>query len=194
MHIQCKLQGTVRSLHCSQNIHERQESDTREDEGGQHHYHVLHQPYGWDPFTPAIPPRISDVGVESREKHFDFSRTSSREDESKSRFTVPHESRQLTEWKLKKAVFKQVIAQLGHCNVDLFASRLTTQLSKYMSWKPNPGAIATDALSQPWDQMKGYAFPPFSLIGRCLDKVHREKVPEVVMIAPLWATQQSCYQ
>ena len=117
LHIQCKLQGTVGSLHCSQNIHERQESDTREDEGGQHHNRVLHQPYGWDPFTPAIPPRISDVGVESREKHFDFSRTSSREDESTGRFTVPHESRQ------HRVETKKGCIQASHCPIGSLQCR-----------------------------------------------------------------------
>ena len=112
-----KLQGTVGSLHCSQNIHERQESDTREDEGGQYHNHVLHQPYGWDSFSPAIPPRISDVGVESREKHFDFSRTSSRKDESKSRFTVPHESRQL------RVETEKGCIQASHCPIGSLQCR-----------------------------------------------------------------------
>ena len=38
-----------------------------------------------------------------------------------------------------------------------------------MSWKPDPEAVATDALSQPQTNMKGYAFPLFALIDRCLD-------------------------
>ena len=29
-----------------------------------------------------------------------------------------------------------------------------------MSWRPDPGALATDALSQPWTKFRGYAFPP----------------------------------
>ena len=58
-----------------------------------------------------------------------------------------------------------------------------------MRLKPDPGAIATDALSQPWTDLKGYAFPPFSLIGRCLSKIQREKVPELILIAPVWPSQ-----
>lgn len=53
----------------------------------------------------------------------------------------------------------------------------------------DPGAVATDALSQSWNQTRGYAFPPFSLIGRCLNKVRRERVPELVLIAPVRQTQ-----
>ena len=40
--------------------------------------------------------------------------------------------------------FQQV---LGPCQVDLFASRLSAQLPRYMTWKPDPGSIATDAVS-----------------------------------------------
>ena len=94
-----------------------------------------------------------------------------------------------SEWKLDPIIFQQIMRILGPCHVDLFASRLTAQLPAYMSWKPDPGSVATDAMSQDWSQGKCYAFPPFSLIGRCLAKVQREKVPELVLIVPLWPTQ-----
>ena len=58
-----------------------------------------------------------------------------------------------------------------------------------MSWRPDPGSIATDALSQPWMEIRGFAFPPFSLIGRCLSKVKREKMSELILVAPVWPTQ-----
>ena len=60
-----------------------------------------------------------------------------------------------------------------------------------VSWKPDPGAIATDALSQPWTDLKGYEFPPFSLIGRCLSKIQHKKVPELILIAPVWPESNS---
>ena len=94
-----------------------------------------------------------------------------------------------SEWKLDPAIFHRIMRIVGPCQVDLFASRISAQLSKYMSWKPDPGAIATDALSQPWEDIKGYAFPPFALIGRCLSKVQRERVKELILIAPVWPTQ-----
>ena len=94
-----------------------------------------------------------------------------------------------SEWMLDPQVFRRVMKQVGTCQVDLFASRLSKQLDSYMSWKPDPGALAVDALAQSWTQMRGYAFPPFSLIGRCLAKVKRERVEELVLIAPIWPTQ-----
>ena len=37
-----------------------------------------------------------------------------------------------------------------------------------MSWKPDPEAEEEDAFTLNWSQLRGYAFPPFALIGRCL--------------------------
>ena len=90
--------------------------------------------------------------------------------------TADHKSRlkgDSSEWMLDPAVFHQIMEALGPCQIDLFASRLSAQLPRYMSWRPDPGSIATDALSQPWMGIRGFAFPPFSLIGRCLSKVKK---------------------
>ena len=46
-----------------------------------------------------------------------------------------------------------------------------------------------DALTQSWNNIRGYAFPPFCLIGRCLAKIRSEKVPWVLLITPLWKSQ-----
>ena len=43
--------------------------------------------------------------------------------------------------------------------------------------------------SKPWTNLKWYAFPPFSLIGRCLSKIQCKKVLELILIAPVWPTQ-----
>lgn len=57
------------------------------------------------------------------------------------------------------------------------------------SWRSDPGAKAVDALVQSWNNIRGYAFPPFCLIGRCLSKIRSEKVPWVLLITPLWKSQ-----
>ena len=72
--------------------------------------------------------------------------------------------------------------------VDMFASRLTTQCPAYFSWRPDPYAVATDAFLQDWSQIKGYANPPWSLIGRVLSKVQMDKA-HIVLVAPVWKTQ-----
>ena len=94
-----------------------------------------------------------------------------------------------TEWMLDREIFQKLCEFLQfHPEIDLFASRLNTQLTRYMSWKPDPGAEAVDALSCHWNDKKFYAFPPFCLIGKCLQKI-AEDTAEGIMIIPKWPTQ-----
>ena len=44
------------------------------------------------------------------------------------------------------------------------------------------------ALLQDWSQLKGYANPPWSLIGRVLSKVQMDKA-HIVLVTPVWKTQ-----
>ena len=94
-----------------------------------------------------------------------------------------------SEWELNQAVFLKIVEVRGECQVDLFASRLSAKLPTFYGWKPDPGASAVDALAQDWSKTKGYAFPPFCLIGRCLSKKKRERVPQIILITPLWHSQ-----
>ena len=54
-------------------------------------------------------------------------------------------------WKLLSTILVQIERVLGTTDVDLFADRLTTQKSRYISWKPDPGAMAIDAFSVKWN-------------------------------------------
>ena len=73
-------------------------------------------------------------------------------------------------------------------DIDLFASRLNAKLDQFVSWHPEPGALAIDAFSISWSNQKFYAFPPFSLLTRVLAKI-RNDVALVLLIAPTWSTQ-----
>ena len=92
-----------------------------------------------------------------------------------------------TEWMLKPEVFK-ILSKECRPKIDLFASRLNAQLPRYVSWKPDPGAEAVDALSLCWGGTTFYAFPPFCIIGKCLKKVLEDEA-EGMMIVPKWPTQ-----
>lgn len=63
---------------------------------------------------------------------------------------------------------------MGPIKLDLFAERLNAQVCHYVSWKPDPMGVATDALMIKWTDRQAYAFPPFCLIPRSLAKVERE--------------------
>ena len=82
-----------------------------------------------------------------------------------------------SDWKLCPAVFQALQNRWGPLDIDLFASRLTNQLPRFVSWKPDPLSEAVDAFSLQWNKVKGYAFPPFCLLGRCLSQVLRQQVP-----------------
>ena len=88
------------------------------------------------------------------------------------------------EWMLERSICRNVIQTLGPCSVDLFATRLNNQLGRYVSWHPDPFAIATDAFTMSWQEEVGYAFLPFSVIGRCLQKVRQEGCT-VVLVTPV---------
>ena len=94
-----------------------------------------------------------------------------------------------SDWKLCPAVFQALQNRWGPVDIDLFASRLTNQLPRFVSWKPDPLSEAVDAFSLQWSKVKGYAFPPFCLLGRCLGQVLRQQVPQLVLVAPVWKTQ-----
>ena len=73
--------------------------------------------------------------------------------------------------------------------IDLFASRLNKQLDCYVSWKPDPFAWTVDAFTFDWSKFFVYAFPPFTLIGRILQKIELDMVEQAIVIVPFWTTQ-----
>ena len=91
-------------------------------------------------------------------------------------------------WKLCPKVFRALMLIRGPYAKDLFADRLNAQLPQFFSWRPDPAALATDALQQDWSNERNYAFPPFFLIMRSLAKL-RELGGELVLVIPVWPTQ-----
>jgi len=82
----------------------------------------------------------------------------------------------------------EVQERLGPFLIDLFAAETSAQFPLYCIWCPDPAALAVDALSIPWTKCFPYMFPPFTLILRCLNKIHREQVSAVI-VAPAWSNQ-----
>ena len=93
-----------------------------------------------------------------------------------------------TEWQLDPGVFKELVNILGKPQVDMFASRLNAQCERYVTWRPDPAAIAVDAFTVDWSQELIYCFPPFSIIPRVLQKIRMDRAV-ALMIVPLWTTQ-----
>ena len=93
-----------------------------------------------------------------------------------------------SDWMLCPEIFRSIQAQLGSLEIDLFASRLTKQLPTYVSWRPDPEALETDAFSMNWNGLKAYANPPWNMISRVLGQV-RQQEATIVLVAPVWKTQ-----
>ena len=73
-------------------------------------------------------------------------------------------------------------------NIDLFASTLNYQIKPYVAYTPDPEAYATDAFCLSWKTLQFYAFPPFCLIQRVLQKIKEEQATGLIVV-PCWVTQ-----
>ncbi len=93
-----------------------------------------------------------------------------------------------SDWMLDRSAFKQIMQAYGPLDIDLFASRLNTQLPRFFSWRPDPEAEKSDAFLHLWPCTGGYAFPPIVLIPKCLRKAAKE-CDQLVLVTPLWPGQ-----
>ena len=71
----------------------------------------------------------------------------------------------------------------GPHSVDLFATQDNQLLDRYVSWRPNPSAVAVDAFLFPLKGENSYCFPPVSCIPRLLREVLRQPVT-ITLVAP----------
>ena len=89
------------------------------------------------------------------------------------------------DWMLNLIIFNQIQLQMGPCELDLFASCLTRQLTRFYSWRPDPEAEKTDAFNHDWSTTEGFANPPWFLIAKFLSQTKQQQA-RLIMIAPLW--------
>jgi len=87
-----------------------------------------------------------------------------------------------TESSLKGNIFHSIVETYGTPSIDLFASRINRKVSRYVSWRPGPEAQFVDAFSCSWSQEHFDAFPPFSLILRCLKKIEMEERVGIIIV------------
>ena len=92
------------------------------------------------------------------------------------------------EWMLSASTFQKIITVYGQPDIDLFVSRLNAQLEDYISWKPDPRARFIDAFTIDWSCFFFYAFPPFCMVSRCVQKIIQDQATGILVV-PLWTTQ-----
>ena len=93
-----------------------------------------------------------------------------------------------TEWTLVREALTPVWETFGKPLLDLFATNYSTRLPMFVSPVPDPQAWAVDAMAIPWMGLNAYAFPPFALLSRVLQKWEREQ-PRLILVAPDWPAQ-----
>ena len=94
-----------------------------------------------------------------------------------------------SEWGLKPQVFREITKLWGSPDVDCFASWNLHQLEHYYSFHADPLCKAVNGLTQSWQGLFPYLFPPFCLITKVLKKVEVQRVEKAILIAPLWPNQ-----
>ena len=94
-----------------------------------------------------------------------------------------------TEWSLSPRIFDRICQVFGRPQIDLFATSLNAKLPTFFSPLPESRALAADAMSQSWDGMFAYAYPPTGFVTEVLHKIQRSRC-EVLLVAPCWPTQQ----
>ena len=96
--------------------------------------------------------------------------------------------RDRSDWMLNKKLFLRLDQKWGPFTMDMFATRLNTQLPRFCSWLPDPAATAVDAFLQDLRKERAYANPPFNLIAKFLSQLKRQRAM-CVLIVPAWPSQ-----
>lgn len=93
-----------------------------------------------------------------------------------------------TEWELSDHAYRIIKRHFGCPDIDLFASRNNAKCDLFVSWRQEPDAYAVDAFTLNWQPKFFYAFPPFSLILKCLRKVIDDGA-RGILVFPHWPSQ-----
>ena len=90
-----------------------------------------------------------------------------------------------TDIRREPKVFEMIDCRYGPHSVDLFATRDNRLLDRYvyMSWRPNPSAVAVDAFLFPLKGENPYCFPPVSCIPWLLREVLQQR-RTTTLVAP----------
>lgn len=110
---------------------------------------------------------------------------------SKDNKIADEESRILTpetEWSLNIKYFNLIVNTFGKPDIDLFATRINKKCNLFVSWYKDPDAVTFDAFTINWSNTYFYAFPPFIIIPKVLQKICLDEA-EGIMVVPLWESQ-----
>ena len=124
----------------------------------------------------------------SEEQHNAISFSHKWQSERHSRQTQQKGQAMSTEWSIHPSVIEAIKLTWGTPSIDLFATAENFKFPVYVSPCPGSRAWAVDALSLNWDGMFAYAFLPFPLIPKVLQKIQTTQC-RVILVAPLWPSR-----
>ena len=93
------------------------------------------------------------------------------------------------EWTLCQEVVDR-ITRRWPATIDLFATSLNHRFPVYFAPLQDPMSAGTDSLLQNWENLQGYAFPPFPLIRKVLNKMRQTRGCHLTLIAPFWPQKE----
>ena len=94
-----------------------------------------------------------------------------------------------TEWKLRESIFGYIQKYLDfYPSADLFTSRINAQLPRFFAYRSDPKAEVINAFCVSWHNLSFYCFPPFSCIGKVLQKIISDNAAGI-LIVPNWPSQ-----
>lgn len=93
-----------------------------------------------------------------------------------------------TEWELDSKAYQTIISVFGKPDIDLFASYVNTKCKKFISFFPDPCSVGVDSFTFSWSEYFFYAFPPFAVILRVLNKIITDRAIGIVVV-PYWPSQ-----
>ena len=88
------------------------------------------------------------------------------------------------EWSLPSAIIRRSEEWFGRRTIDLFASPESAVCRRYCSIIPHADSLG-DAFAHNWSQERAWLCPPFALLSRVVEQLHRQG-GEAVLIAPHW--------
>ena len=94
-----------------------------------------------------------------------------------------------SEWTLNQDVFNSILKKWP-VNIDLFATTLNYRCQTYFAPLRDSMSAGTDAFLQNWENLQAYAFPPFSMVRKVLNKARSSQNLELTLIAPYWPQKE----
>ena len=93
------------------------------------------------------------------------------------------------EWTLNQEEF-DALRKKWPVNVDLFATSLNYRCPVFYAPMKDSLAAGVDAFLQNWENLQAYAFPPFPMIRKVLNKVMESPGLVLTLIAPYWPAKE----